>query len=218
MLCSQPAHRPVNPHESGIVYRARDGSAMADHAALAAVHGRACGGRRSESSRSTSTCGITSARTTRTSSRWSGWRTPTRSPTARWSRWRRRDGTIFTRETLVAIEDLTERLWQTPYVTRVDSITNYTHSEGREDELIVEPLIDEAGSLSDEDIERIERIALATQEVAGRFVSRDGRVAGLVVSRRASRQPRAGKGRGHRLPAMRPPSRRARSFPMSTTT
>ncbi|MDE0058006.1 MAG: MMPL family transporter [Defluviicoccus sp.] len=93
-----------------------------------------------------------------------------------------KSGTIFTRETLVAIEDLTERLWRTPYVTRVDSITNYTHSEGREDELIVEPLIDEAGSLSDEDIDRIERIALATQEVAGRFVSRDGRVAGLVVS------------------------------------
>ena len=93
-----------------------------------------------------------------------------------------KDGTIFTRETLVAIEDLTERLWQTPYVTRVDSITNYTHSEGREDELIVEPLIDEAGLLSDEDIERIERVALATQEVAGRFVSRDGRVAGLVVA------------------------------------
>ena len=93
-----------------------------------------------------------------------------------------KSGTIFTRETLVAIEDLTERLWQTPYVTRVDSITNYTHSEGREDELVVEPLIDEAGSLSDADIERIERIALATEEVAGRFVSRDGRVAGLVVS------------------------------------
>ncbi len=93
-----------------------------------------------------------------------------------------KSGTIFTRETLVAIEDLTERLWRTPYVTRVDSIANYTHSEGREDELVVEPLIDEAGSLSDQDIERIERIALATREVAGRFVSRDGRVAGLVVS------------------------------------
>ncbi|MCY4550134.1 MAG: MMPL family transporter [Defluviicoccus sp.] len=93
-----------------------------------------------------------------------------------------KSGTIFTRETLVAIEDLTERLWQTPYVTRVDSITNYTHSEGREDELIVEPLIDEAGALTDQDIERIERVALATEEVAGRFVSRDGRVAGLVVS------------------------------------
>ena len=66
--------------------------------------------------------------------------------------------------------------------TRVDSIANYSHSEAFEDDLIVEPLIDDASSLSDVDIERIERIALETEEVAGRFVSRDGRVAGLVVS------------------------------------
>ena len=93
-----------------------------------------------------------------------------------------RNGTIFTRDALVAIEELTEQLWRTPYVTRVDSLTNYSHSEGLEDELIVEPLIDGAGSLNDKDIERIKRIALGTEEVAGRFVSRDGRVAGLVVS------------------------------------
>ena len=91
-------------------------------------------------------------------------------------------GTVFTRETLVAIEELTDRLWQTPYVTRVDSIANYSHSEGLEDELVVGPLIDDAASLSDEDLERVGKIALSTQEVAGRFVSRDGRIAGLVVS------------------------------------
>ena len=91
-------------------------------------------------------------------------------------------GTIFTQESLTAIEELTEQLWRTPYVTRVDSIANYSHSEAFEDELIVEPLIDDASSLSDSDIERIERIALDTEEIAGRFISRDGRVAGLVVS------------------------------------
>ena len=93
-----------------------------------------------------------------------------------------RNGTIFTRETLSAIEELTEQLWQTPYVTRVDSITNYSHSEGLEDELIVEPLIDDAASLGDDDIEQIKYIALNTEEIAGRLVSRDGRIAGLVVS------------------------------------
>ena len=93
-----------------------------------------------------------------------------------------RDGTVFTRDTLVAIEALTERLWYTPYVTRVDSIANHSHSEGFEDELVVEPLIEDAASLSGADLERIERIALGTEEIAGRFVSRDGRVAGFVVS------------------------------------
>ena len=93
-----------------------------------------------------------------------------------------RDGNVFTRKTLVAIEELTERLWRTPYVTRVDSIVNYTHSEGREDELIVERLVDDAGALSEKDISRVKKIALETDEIAGRLVSRDGRVAGLVVS------------------------------------
>ena len=92
------------------------------------------------------------------------------------------NGTIFTQETLVAIEELTEQLWRTPYATRVDSISNYTHSEGFEDELVAEPLIDEASSLSDTDIKRIMDVALGTQEVTGRFISRDGRVTGLLVS------------------------------------
>ncbi len=93
-----------------------------------------------------------------------------------------RDGSVFTPEALVAIEQLTERLWRTPYITRVDSITNYSHSRGVGDELIVEQLVDDAASLGDDEIRQIRRIALDTEEVAGRFVSRDGRVAGLIVS------------------------------------
>ena len=91
-------------------------------------------------------------------------------------------GTIFTREALVAVEELTEQLWRTPYVTRVDSLANYSHSEAFEDDLIVEPLIDDASSLGDDDVERIKSVALNTEEVAGRFTSRDGRVAGLILS------------------------------------
>ena len=93
-----------------------------------------------------------------------------------------RNGNVFTREALAAIEELTEQLWQTPYVTRVDSLANYSHSEGREDELIVERLIDDAGSLSDDNLAKIEKIALGTEELAGRLISRNGQVAGLVVS------------------------------------
>ena len=93
-----------------------------------------------------------------------------------------KSGTIFTRETLVAIEQLTDELWRTPFVTRVDSITNYSHSEGFKDELVVAPLVDDASSLSDEDLQRVQTIALNTEEIAGRFVSRDGRVAGLILS------------------------------------
>ena len=93
-----------------------------------------------------------------------------------------RNGNVFTPGALAAIEELTEQLWQTPYVTRVDSLANYSHSEGREDELIVERLFDGAESLSADDISKIRKIALETEELAGRLISRNGEVAGLVVS------------------------------------
>ncbi len=76
-----------------------------------------------------------------------------------------KNGTVFTREALFAVETLTKRLWQTPYVTRVDSITNYSHSKAVGDELIVNPLIDGARSLGDDDLKRVEKIALGTEEV-----------------------------------------------------
>ena len=93
-----------------------------------------------------------------------------------------KEGTIFTPEALAVLEELTEHLWLTPNVSRVDSIANYSHSEGYEDELVVYPLIEDAGSLDEGDIEKIRGIALETEEIAGRYVSADGRVAGLVVN------------------------------------
>ncbi len=91
-------------------------------------------------------------------------------------------GAVFTREALVAIEELTEAAWEVPWSSRVDSLVNYNHSEAVEDDLNVERLVDEAASLSDEDLARIKKIALGEPSVAGRLVSRDGRVAGLVIS------------------------------------
>ena len=91
-------------------------------------------------------------------------------------------GSVFTREALGAVEELTEAGWRVPWSTRVDSLTNYYHSESVEDDLNVEQLVDEVGSLSDDDLARIERIALGEISIAGRLVSRDGRVAGVVIS------------------------------------
>ena len=91
-------------------------------------------------------------------------------------------GSVFTREALGAVEELTEAAWRVPRATRVDSITNYNHTEAEEDDLIVERLVDDAGSLGDDDIARIKKIALSESSIVDRLVSRDGRVAGLVIS------------------------------------
>ena len=91
-------------------------------------------------------------------------------------------GEVFTREALGAIEELTEAAWGVPWSTRVDSLTNYSHSEANEDDLVVEPLVEGAQSLSDADLGRIEEISLTAPDLAGRLVSHDGRVGGLVIS------------------------------------
>ena len=91
-------------------------------------------------------------------------------------------GSVFTREALGAVEELTEAAWRVPWSTRVDSLTNYYHSESVEDDLTVARLVDDAGSLSDDDLARIKDIALHEPSLVGRLVSHDGRVAGLVIS------------------------------------
>ena len=92
------------------------------------------------------------------------------------------DGMLFSRKTLSAIEYLTEAAWLAPYSSRVDSLTNYSHSESFEDDLIVAPLVEDASSLNDDDIERIEAVALGAIDIVGYLVSRDGRVGGLVIT------------------------------------
>ena len=92
------------------------------------------------------------------------------------------EGSVFTREALGAVEELTEAAWRAPYSTRVDSLTNYNHSEAFGDDLVVEPLVDDAQSLSDADLQRVEEIALNATEIAGRLVARDGRVAGMAIT------------------------------------
>ena len=94
-----------------------------------------------------------------------------------------REGSVFTREALGVVEELTEAAWRTPHSSRVDSLTNYTHSEALgEDDLVVGSLVEDAGSLSDADLARVETIALNAIDIAGRLVSHDGRVGGLAIN------------------------------------
>ena len=69
-----------------------------------------------------------------------------------------------------------------PYATRVDSLTNFSHSEAEGDDLIVAPLVRGAAQLDDAGLRRVEDIALGSVELAGRLVSRDGRVAAVTVN------------------------------------
>jgi len=93
-----------------------------------------------------------------------------------------KSGKVFTRETLAVIKELTEEAWQTPYSTRVDSITNHQHTTAEEDDLIVDDLVVDPYSLSDSELLKIQSIAINEPMLVHRLVSPDSRFAGVNVT------------------------------------
>ena len=93
-----------------------------------------------------------------------------------------KDGNIFTREALSAVEELTEAAWQIPYSSRVDSITNFQHSRAEGDDLIVEDLVQNSMALSDATLEQIKQIALSEPHLVNNTISSSGHVTGVRVN------------------------------------
>ena len=91
-------------------------------------------------------------------------------------------GKVFSRETLTVIKDITEQGWQIPYSTRVNSITNYQHTTAEEDDLVVDDLVVEPSSLSDEDLLNIQAIAINEPMLVNRLVSPDSKYTGVNVT------------------------------------
>lgn len=92
------------------------------------------------------------------------------------------NGNAFTREMLSVVEKLTEKAWQIPYSNRVDSITNYQHTEAEEDDLIVRDLVTDAMTLNDQTLEEIKNIAINEPLLVDRLISKSGHVTGINVT------------------------------------
>lgn len=82
-------------------------------------------------------------------------------------------GEVFNRATLAAVKDLTERSWQIPYSTRVDSITNYQHTQAEEDDLLVADLVEFP---EEADLEFVAQVALNEPLLVRRLISDEGHV------------------------------------------
>ena len=89
-------------------------------------------------------------------------------------------GSIFTPRTLGMIRELTEAAWQTPFSTRVDSLTNFQHTEAEGDDLVVEDLYPTEAS-TESDADRAREIALAEPALVHRLVHIDQRTAGINI-------------------------------------
>ena len=83
---------------------------------------------------------------------------------------------------LEAIAWLTERAWQTPFSTRVDSITNFQHTTADGDDLVVRDLVDEAVRGDAAERSRVRAAALAEPRLAERLIATDAAVGGVNVT------------------------------------
>ena len=89
--------------------------------------------------------------------------------------------TAFNRDTLALAEELTDRAWGLIYSLRVDSVTNYQHTEADGDDLLVAPLVEGARELSDAQIQRIRDIAVNEPLLIGRLTSESGHAIAVNV-------------------------------------
>jgi len=92
-----------------------------------------------------------------------------------------KDGEVFTRETLAAIEQLTADAWKIPYSIRVDSITNFQHSRSSGDDLVTSDLVRDATTLGDAELVGRRAVALSEPLLVGALISARGHVTSVNV-------------------------------------
>lgn len=92
-----------------------------------------------------------------------------------------RNKTVFSRQTLEAVKAITEQAWQIPYSIRVDSISNFQHTYAEQDELIVDDLVINPASMSEQDLAYARKVALNEPMLLNRLVSPDAAYTGVNV-------------------------------------
>ena len=91
--------------------------------------------------------------------------------------------TIFKKETLNVIEKLTELSWPTPFSVRVDRLTNFSDVRSVEADLLVEPFIENALLLTDQEIKEKSLLVEGEEAIYGSVISKDKRtsIINLVI-------------------------------------
>ncbi|MCY4045671.1 MAG: efflux RND transporter permease subunit [Cellvibrionales bacterium] len=92
-----------------------------------------------------------------------------------------KEGDLFTKENLHIIEQVSEQAWTFPYANRVQSLSSYNFTESEDDEMIVEPLIEDALNFTEEDVQKVKQIALTDPDIVRRLVSPDKPMAMIRV-------------------------------------
>lgn len=92
------------------------------------------------------------------------------------------DGVVFSQKMMEAVYELTDQAWQIPYSSRVDSLTNYQHTEAEIDDLLVEDLVEDPAALTPERLDKIKNIAVNEPLLLHRLISDKGHVTAVNVT------------------------------------
>jgi predicted RND superfamily exporter protein len=93
-----------------------------------------------------------------------------------------RDGDAFHPRVLEATREMTEEAWKLPYTLRVDSVTNFQHTEAAGDDLRVAPLLGSDEEITPEVAQRIRAIATRETLLLRRLVSPTGHVSAVNIT------------------------------------
>lgn len=89
-----------------------------------------------------------------------------------------KNGGVFNPSGLAAIVKLTAELWKAPFATRVDSLANFQHSQGNENDIVISDLIPKSFTYTPSEIANVRSIALSEPLLKGLLISSDGKVTG----------------------------------------
>ena len=92
------------------------------------------------------------------------------------------DGVVFSQPVMQAVYELTEGAWQIPYSSRVDSLTNYQHTEAEGDDLLVEDLVEDPSVLTPERLSYIKGVAVNEPLLIHRLTSDSAHVTAVNVT------------------------------------
>jgi predicted RND superfamily exporter protein len=88
-------------------------------------------------------------------------------------------GDIFQKDVLLLIDELTDNSWQTPYSSRVESITNHQYTKVNGDDIDIGDFITDIDSLNEEDLTKLKSLALKEDNVV-HFILSENAKASLV--------------------------------------
>ena len=88
---------------------------------------------------------------------------------------------VFTKENLNLIYELTEKAWDIPFATRVNSLTNYQHTAVNGDDLMTDYLLDDPALLNPKKIAYVKKVVLNEPTLINSLTDKNGQVTGIRV-------------------------------------